>query len=200
MAVRFPFKPLQLRNRLLAHGPALRLTAEMVRDQALLASGLLNPVMGGPPVMPEQPEGVWNVIANDPERWKNATGPDRYRRAIYTYIKRTATYPSFVTFDIPDRQVSQPRRIATNTPLQALVTLNDPVFRQAALALAARMAKEGAKTPRDRVDNALNFGARSVLTRDLTTDERAILHKLESRSGMAAAATALLNIDAALTR
>jgi len=188
------------RNRLLAHGPALRLTAEMVRDQALLASGLLNPVMGGPPVMPEQPEGVWNVIANNPERWKNATGPDRYRRAIYTYIKRTATYPSFVTFDIPDRQVSQPRRIATNTPLQALVTLNDPVFRQAALALAARMAKEGAKTPRDRVDNALNIGARSVLTRDLTTDERAILHKLESRSGMAAAATALLNIDAALTR
>jgi hypothetical protein len=78
------------RNLLLAHGPAQRLSAEMVRDQALLASGLLNPTMGGPPVMPEQPEGVWNVIANNPERWKNATGNDRYRRAVYTYIQRTA--------------------------------------------------------------------------------------------------------------
>jgi hypothetical protein len=95
---------------------------------------------------------------------------------------------------------NQPRRIATNTPLQALVTLNDPVFHQAALALAARMEQEAATIPGDRVDNALNFGARSVLTRDLRPDERAILRKLESKAGMAAAATALLNIDAALTR
>jgi hypothetical protein len=188
------------RNRLLAHGPALRLSAEMVRDQALLASGLLNPAMGGPPVMPEQPEGVWNVIANNPERWKNASGADRYRRAIYTYIKRTATYPSFVTFDVGDRQISQPRRIATNTPLQALVTLNDPVFNQAALALAARMTREASRQPGDRVTNALNFGARSVLTRDLTPAELTSLHKLAGKAGMAAAATALLNIDAALTR
>jgi hypothetical protein len=188
------------RNRLLAHGPSQRLSAEMIRDQALLAGGLLNPVMGGPPVMPEQPEGIWNVIANNPERWKNSTGSDRYRRAIYTFIKRTAIYPSFVTFDAADRQLSQPRRIATNTPLQALVTLNDPVFHQAALALAARMQQEAAHKPGDRVDNALDFGARCVLTRDLTANERTVLRKLETKNGMAAAATALLNIDAALTR
>jgi hypothetical protein len=188
------------RNRLLAHGPAQRLSAEMVRDQALLASGLLNPTIGGPPVMPEQPEGIWNTFANNPERWKNATGADRYRRAIYTFIKRTATYPSFVTFDVGDRQLSQPRRITTNTPLQALVTLNDPVFHQAAQALAVRMTREASRQPGDRVTNALNFGARSVLTRDLTPTELAALHKLEAKAGMAAAATALLNIDAALTR
>ena len=188
------------RNRLLAHGPGLRLSAEMVRDQALLASGLLNPTMGGPPVMPEQPEGIWNTFANNPERWKNATGADRYRRSIYTYIKRTATYPSFVTFDVGDRQLSQPRRITTNTPLQALVTLNDPVFHQAAQALATRMTREGARQTGDRITNALNFGARSVLTRDLTSTELAALRKLEIKAGMGAAATALLNIDAALTR
>ena len=130
------------RNRLLARGPQQRLSAEMVRDQALLASGLLNPKMGGPPVMPEQPDGVWNVEANNPERWVDSTGADRYRRAVYTFIKRTATYPSFVTFDAADRQLSVPRRIPTNTPLQALVTLNDPVYQQAAEALARRMVKE----------------------------------------------------------
>lgn len=188
------------RNRLLAHGPSQRLTAEMVRDQALLASGLLNPAMGGPPVMPEQPDGIWNVIANNPERWKNSTGTARYRRAIYTYIKRTAIYPSFVTFDAADRQLSQPRRITTNTPLQALVTLNDPLFHQAAVALAARMEHEASLKPGDRLTNALNFGARAVLTRDLTPGELAVLRKLEAKDGMPAAATALLNIDAALTR
>src|SRR6185437_9279328 len=130
------------RNRLLARGPAQRLSAEMVRDQALLASGLLNPKMGGPPVMPLQPDGVWNVEANNPERWVNSTGADLNRRAIYTFIKRTATYPSFVAFDAADRQLSVPRRISTNTPLQALVTLNDPVYQQAAEALAGRMIKE----------------------------------------------------------
>jgi hypothetical protein len=188
------------RNRLLAHGPSQRLTAEMVRDQALLASGLLNPAMGGPPVMPEQPDGIWNVIANNPERWKNSTGTDRYRRAIYTYIKRTAIYPSFVTFDAADRQLSQPRRITTNTPLQALVTLNDPVFHQAAVALAGRMEHEASLKLGDHVANALNFGARAVLTRDLTPGELAVLRTLEAKDGMPAAATALLNIDAALTR
>jgi hypothetical protein len=188
------------RNRLLAHGPAQRLAAEMVRDQALLASGLLNPAMGGPPVMPEQPEGVWNIVANNPEHWKNTSGPDRYRRAIYTYIKRTAIYPSLVTFDAADRQLSQPRRIVTNTPLQALVTLNDPVFRQAAMALAVRMQHEASVQPGDRMKNALNFGARCVLTRDLTPDELVILRKLETKAGMTAAATALFNLDATLTR
>jgi hypothetical protein len=187
------------RNRLLAHGPQQRLTAEMVRDQALIASGLLNSQMGGPPVMPQQPEGVWNVIANNPERWTNATGADRYRRAVYTYIKRTATYPSFMTFDASDRQISAPRRIPTNTPLQALVTLNDPVFHQAAEALASRMAHAPAG-PGDAVDARLNFGARCVLSRDLAPAELEVLRKLYRAAGPKAVASALFNLDAALTR
>ena len=183
------------RNRLLARGPQQRLTAEMIRDQALLASGLLNPAMGGPPVMPLQPKGVWNEVANNPERWVDATGADRYRRALYTYIKRTAIYPSFVTFDAADRQLSSPRRLPTNTPLQALVTLNDPVYQQAAEALAARMLKEGRDVPAQ-----LDAGARRVLSRALSPAEKAALGKLHRTSGMTAVASALLNLDAALTR
>jgi hypothetical protein len=194
------------RNRLLGRGPQQRLTAEMVRDQAMLASGLLNPQMGGPPVMPAQPEGIWNVVSNNPERWINATGPDRYRRAIYTFVKRTSLYPSFVTFDAADRTMTTPRRISTNTPLQALVTLNDPVYREAAVALARRMIKEGKGT----TDNRLDYGAKLVLSRDLAPEELAPLHQLyiqaaggpssSSLAGYTAVATALLNLDAALTR
>ncbi len=199
------------RNRLLARGPAQRLSAEMVRDQALLASGLLNPKMGGPPVMPLQPNGVWNVEANNPERWVDSTGVDRNRRAIYTFIKRTATYPSFVTFDAADRQLSVPRRIPTNTPLQALVTLNDPVYQQAAEALARRMIKEvsqGAEAnllDANLLNERLNRGAQLVLSRNLTPSETASLRRLYSHfpnamSGYTAVASALLNLDAALTR
>ncbi len=187
------------RNRLLAHGPAQRLSAEMVRDQALLASGLLNSQMGGPPVMPLQPDGVWNVEANNPERWTNSKGADRYRRAMYTFIKRTAIYPSFTTFDAADRQLSVPRRLPTNTPLQALVTLNDPVYQQAAEALAARMVREAPRGP-DLLQSQLNYGGRWVMSRDLTPVEIAALRKLHGAAGMTAVASALLNLDAALTR
>lgn len=183
------------RNRLLARGPQQRLTAEMVRDQALQASGLLNPAMGGPPVMPAQPKDVWNEVANNPERWVDATGQDRYRRAVYTYIKRTAIYPSFLTFDAADRQLSAPRRLPTNTPLQALVTLNDPVYQQTAQALAARMTKAG-RDPAAQLD----FGARAVLSRSLSPSEKNVLQELQQSAGMTAVASALLNLDAALTR
>ena len=159
------------RNRLLARGPEQRLTAEMVRDQALVASGLLSTAMGGPPVMPPQPAGVWNTVYND-SKWTDATGPDRYRRAVYTYVKRTSGYPSFLMFDASDRDTSLPRRIATNTPLQALVTLNDPVYQEAAKALAERVMKEAAATTRTassptysghppRLRNSLSAVARS---------------------------------------
>ena len=197
------------RNRLLARGPKQRLSAEMVRDQAMLASGLLNPQMGGPPVMPAQPDNIWNVVSNNPERWVNATGTDRYRRAVYTFVKRTALYPSFVTFDAADRAMTSPRRISTNTPLQALVTLNDPVYHEAAKALAGRMI-EGVKTPKASIDDRLNYGARLVLSRDLTPAELAPLHQLyvqaaggsqpANLAGYKAVGTALLNLDAALTR
>jgi hypothetical protein len=166
------------RNRLLARGPQQRLTAEMVRDQALVASGLLNRAMGGPPVMPPQPAGVWKSVYND-DAWKDATGPDRYRRAIYTFVKRTSGYPSFLTFDASDRDTSLPRRIPTNTPLQALVTLNDPVYQEAAESLARRVMKETAVNAKNGAGNLLDarlsYETRLVLSRDPTQRELAIL-------------------------
>src|SRR6266513_1949783 len=166
------------RNRLLARGPEQRLTAEMVRDQALLASGLLNRKMGGPPVMPPQPAGVWNSVYNR-EMWKEATGPDRYRRAIYTFVKRTSGYPSSLIFDASDRTTSLPRRIPTNTPVQALVTLNDPVYDEAAEALAKRALTEVApKNGESLLDARIAFEARLVLSRDPTPKEMSVLRGL----------------------
>ena len=122
-------------NTLYSRGPKVRLKAEEVRDQALAVSGLLSRKMGGVGVMPPQPDGVWQSPYNG-EKWIESKGEDRYRRAVYTYIKRTSTYPSFVTFDAGSREVCLINRITTNTPLQALVTLNDPVYLEAAYNLA----------------------------------------------------------------
>lgn len=122
-------------NVWLARSPRLRLSAEQIRDQALAVSGLLSKKMHGPSVMPVQPEGIWQVSFSN-AKWKTSEGEDRHRRAIYTFIKRSTPYPSFITFDAAGREVCLSRRITTNTPLQALVTLNDPVFFDAARALA----------------------------------------------------------------
>lgn len=168
------------RNRLLARGPQQRLTAEMVRDQALLASGLLTPTMGGPPVMPPQPPGIWNSVYNH-DKWIDAKGPNRYRRALYTFVKRTSGYPSFLIFDASDRATSLPRRIPTNTPLQALVTLNDPVYDEAAAALAARTMKEiqGKSTLQNvSLDDRLRYEARLVLSREPTPQELGVIRAL----------------------
>ncbi len=128
-------------NRLVARGPRLRLTAEMVRDQALAASGLISLKRGGPPVHPPLPEGVWQpFLSKDlwetPERGE----PDRYRRSLYTYVKRSIPFPTFAAFDAPSREFCNPRRLSSNTPLQALVTLNDAVFVECAEALGGRIA------------------------------------------------------------
>jgi hypothetical protein len=128
-------------NRLLARGPRFRLPAELIRDQALAVSGLLSEKIGGPSVMPPQPEGVWQVVYSG-EEWITPQGEDRYRRGLYTFWRRTSPYPSMVTFDAPSREVCTSRRIRTNTPLQALVTLNDPVYVEAAQALARRMVEQ----------------------------------------------------------
>jgi len=179
------------RNRLLARGPEQRLTAEMVRDQALLASGLLNRKMVGPPVMPPQPAGVWNSVYNR-EKWKDAIGPDRYRRAIYTFVKRTSGYPSSLVFDASDRTTSLPRRIPTNTPLQALVTLNDPVYDEAAEALAKRaMTQVVPKNGESLLDARIAFEARLVLSRDATPKEMAVLRGLFEKSASKAGAPIL---------
>ena len=131
-------------NRFYAHGPRVRLSAEQVRDQALAVSGLLSTKMYGPGVMPYQPEGIWASPYGN-EKWVLSNGEDRYRRAVYTYHKRTGPYPSMLTFDGTTRNVCTARRIRTNTPLQALITLNDPVYVEAALGLAKRMRQLGGK-------------------------------------------------------
>ncbi len=136
------------RNRLLARGPRTRLTAEMIRDQALAVSGLLSAKMGGAPVMPHQPEGVWQVVYNG-SQWVTPDTEDRHRRGLYTFWRRTSPYPSFLTFDASSREMCTPRRIPTSTPLQALVTLNDPAYMECAKALASRMETlEGGPTRR----------------------------------------------------
>jgi len=126
-------------NKWLARGPRFRLKAEMVRDQALSVSGLLSEKMFGPSVMPPQPEGIWQVVYSG-RKWEESTGEDKYRRAIYTYWRRTTPYPSLLSFDMPSREVCVNRRIRTNTPIQSLVTLNDPVFFEAAQSLAQKIA------------------------------------------------------------
>ncbi|MEM1326111.1 MAG: DUF1553 domain-containing protein [Bacteroidota bacterium] len=114
--------------------PRVRLSAEQIRDQSLFVSGLLSSKMYGPSVMPPQPDGVWGTPYNN-QSWTTSEGEDRYRRALYTYWKRSSPYPAFLTFDAAARQVCNAQRIETNTPLQALVTLNDPAFMEAAIEL-----------------------------------------------------------------
>ena len=154
-------------NRLLSRGPRLRLTAEMIRDQALVLSGRFSPKMYGPPVMPPQPEGIWRSVYSD-AKWETDTGEDRYRRAIYTYWKRTSSYPSMMTFDMPSREVCTMRRIPTNTPLQALVTLNDEAYVECAAGLADRMIAEGGDTPAQQDCLGLSRGDRPGTRRDHT--------------------------------
>lgn len=132
------------RNRLLARGPRFRLEAEMIRDQALAVSGLLSRKLYGPPVMPPQPEGVWKSVYNG-HKWETSQGGDRHRRGLYTFVKRTSAYPSFLLMDAGSGEVCLPRRIRTNTPTAALVVLNDPVFVEAAQALARRVLSEHAE-------------------------------------------------------
>ena len=130
-------------NRLLASGPRFRLSAEMIRDQALFVSGLLSPKMHGPPVKPPQPKLGLSAAFGSKTDWETSTGEDRHRRALYTTWRRSNPYPSMATFDAPNREVCLVRRERSNTPLQALVTLNDPVYIEAAQALARKMATAG---------------------------------------------------------
>ena len=137
-------------NKYYARGPRVRLSAEQVRDQALCISGLLSNKMYGPGVMPFQPEGIWNSPYS-PAQWKQSNGEDQYRRGIYIYWKRTAAYPSMTTFDGTSREVCTARRIRTNTPLQALVTLNDSAYIEMARNFAYRLQKETGKNVNDQI-------------------------------------------------
>jgi hypothetical protein len=147
-------------NLLLARGPRFRAPAEIVRDQSLAVSGLLSHKMYGPPVRPPQPSLGLNAAFGSTFDWKPSTGEDRYRRAVYTEWRRTSPYPSMATFDAPNREVCALRRPRSNTPLQALVTLNDPVYVEAAQALATRMDDAA-----DNLSDKARYGFRLCLAR-----------------------------------
>lgn len=157
-------------NRWLGRGPRVRLSAEQIRDQALAVSGLLSRKMYGKSVMPHQPEGIWMSVYNG-AKWVTSEGEDQYRRGVYTFVKRTSPYPSMITFDGSSREVCLGRRIRTNTPLQALVTLNDPVFVEAARALARRVMPADT-LPKER---AIAEGYRLLKFQRITDEKLAVL-------------------------
>ncbi len=154
-------------NRLLARGPRVRLPAEVIRDQSLAAAGLLSNKKFGPSVNPPQPNLGLNAAFGGNIDWQTSPGDDRHRRGIYTTWRRSNPYPSMATFDAPNREVCTIRRPRTNTPLQALVTLNDPVYVEAAQGLARRMVREGGSTAADRAAR----GFRLVVARQPSTVE-----------------------------
>jgi hypothetical protein len=142
-------------NILLSRGARFRVEAEMVRDITLSVSGLLSSKMGGASVFPYQPNGVWELpYEKDSDTWAMSSGEDRYRRGLYTFIRRAAPYPSMTVFDATSREYCTPRRSRTDTPLQALTTLNDPAFFEAAQAMARRIVKEGGADTKARIDYA----------------------------------------------
>ena len=165
-------------NRLLARGPRTRLPAEMIRDTALAASGLLNGAIGGPSVFPYQPAGLWEEMAFgsgfSAQSYQQSRGKDLYRRGLYTFWKRTVPPASFATFDAPDREKCTARRALTNTPLQALALLNDPTYVEASRALAQRALLE----VRNNVNQRLTYAFRLATARKPTRKERGILRSL----------------------
>ncbi|MEM7233308.1 MAG: DUF1549 and DUF1553 domain-containing protein, partial [Planctomycetota bacterium] len=163
-------------NRFLARANRLRLSAESIRDVALHASGRLSHRMGGPPVRPPQPAGTWAVIGNVDNTYRESRGEDRYRRGLYTVWRRSSPYPSFVAFDAPDRASSCVERSRSNTPLQALVLLNDPVYVELSVSLARRLFRF-AKL-RDNVEAALERGFRLAVSRRPDAMERRALRQL----------------------
>jgi hypothetical protein len=135
-----------LANEYFTRGPRVRLSAEQIRDQALAITGTFNPKMYGPPVMPWQPKGIW-ASPYDGEKWVNSADNEQYRRAVYTYWKRTSAYPSMLSFDGVGREVCSSRRIRTNTPLQALVTLNDSAYVDISNKFAEKVLLSSNKSP-----------------------------------------------------
>jgi hypothetical protein len=206
-------------NRFLVRGPRIRLSAEQIRDQVLAVSGLLSKKMYGKSVMPYQPAGVWNSVYSG-EKWTESEGEDRYRRSVYTYIKRTSLYPSMMMFDGSTREVCVSRRIRTNTPLQALATLNDSSFVVAARHFASAMVRQGA-TPQEQI----KAGYKTLMIRELPQQKLEVLvglyqdalkeyngnedavfkltadkSKATHLAAMTVVANAMLNLDEVLTK
>ncbi len=190
-------------NRLLSRGPRFRMDAEMIRDQALAVSGLLNPKLGGPSVYPQQVPNLWKEIGFlRPEigmdEWPVSEGPDLYRRAIYTFWRRVCTYPTFATFDAPSRDVCVSRRPRTNTPLQALAGLNEPTLLEAARAFAQRILRDGGANDRDRLTFAFRICAgREPTVQELTRLRSFLDQQLRSFRRDRTSAETLLKVSAA---
>jgi Protein of unknown function (DUF1553)/Protein of unknown function (DUF1549)/Planctomycete cytochrome C len=158
-------------NSLLARQARFRLDAEMVRDNALAVSGLLAREVGGPSVKPYQPAGYWAMLNFPVREWQKDQGENLYRRGLYTYWCRTFPHPSLVAFDAPSREECAVERPRSNTPLQALVLLNDPAYVEAARAFAERIMRKGGDTPEQRI----RFAYRQALCRDAQPEERRLL-------------------------
>ncbi|MBT7958381.1 MAG: DUF1553 domain-containing protein [Akkermansiaceae bacterium] len=204
-------------NRLLTRGPRQRLTGEMARDSALLASGLLSRKIHGPPTFPPLPPGVWRPFAGPKWKTPEPGDPERYRRAVYTFWKRSIPYPTFITFDAPTREMCSKRRMPSNTPIQALAVMNDPAFHECAQVLGQRMlmCKE------ESVHAKIALGYRATTSQRITperlTELRKLFDKLEQNftdnplqskklaetadgAAYAVIASVLLNLDEAITR
>ena len=184
-------------NRLLARGPRFRLEAEVIRDQALAAAGLLKHQIGGPSVRPYQPGGLWKAVAypdSNTNTFMADTGDAQYRRSMYTYWKRTSPPPNMTAFDAPSRETCTVRRPRTNTPLQALVLLNDPQFVEAARALAQRVMLE-----EPNADARTTRAFKIIVARTPTSEEQRVLDELyemqlERFAGNPTAATELISV------
>ena len=179
---------------LLARQARIRLPAELIRDQALAASGLLYPAIGGPSVRPPQPKGVAELGYANNVKWRESPAPDRYRRGLYIHYQRTTPYPQLSNFDEPDSNVSCTRRQRSNTPLQALNLLNDPVFFEAAQALANRIVRQGGADP-------LGYAFNLCLARDPSISERRRMEEYRTHGGdWLGVSRILLNLDELITR
>lgn len=195
-------KPVQL----YASGPRFRMDAEMIRDNALAIAGLLNLKQGGEPIRPPQPEGLWAKVGGQQYKYEVSPGDEQYRRGVYVVLKRSAPYPSFVNFDACARMATVLKRSRSNTPLQALTLLNDPVYVEATKAFANRIVKE---SPSHDLDARITFAFRLAMARKPSTQEATVLKKLweaqfESAKSEPAAwyavASALLNLDECITK
>ncbi|MEO6784673.1 MAG: DUF1549 and DUF1553 domain-containing protein, partial [Chthoniobacteraceae bacterium] len=189
-------------NRLLARGPRFRLSAEAVRDNALAISGLLDLKQFGPPIYPPQPAGLWDKVGGQKYEYTVSPGSEQYRRGIYIVLKRGSPYPSLVNFDATARLACRVKRSPSNTPLQALTLLNDPVYVQAARAFAARIVRE---MPNASADERLRHAFRLAVAREPHGAELAILRKLLEQESPGegawfAVASALLNLDETITK
>ncbi|RYG03582.1 MAG: DUF1553 domain-containing protein, partial [Chitinophagaceae bacterium] len=210
-------------NKLLARGPRVRLSAEQVRDQALVFSGTLDTTMLGPSVMPFQPDGIWFSAYAGNDKWRMDNNGQQNRRAVYTFWKRTSPYPAMITFDGAAREVCTSRRIRTNTPLQALVTLNDQSFIEMARKFAFRMQDEGGKQPSDQIAkgyeiamnkkinpasltvmvNLYNKSLTNFRSDSLATCEMVDVldkHQTPETAALVVVANAMLNLDEVITK